>query len=173
MATMFIAYASSGFEFSAQEEAEALDLWAVVPRKVEMIRMGKNRRPDAVVTPYLPNYLFLRATAQEWHWLRTSKHCRSMMAVVPQAEKLVVQFIDKVEADYAQRMAQIEAGQRVDEYEPGDLLEIIAGPFAGTMARFKRVAEGNSIFPQLITEAKMFGQSITVRVDPLDARRGS
>lgn len=168
---MWIAYTPAGHEFNAQEEAEALGLWCEVPRRVDMLRRGTNRRPDPIVSPYLPNYIFVRMDGDEWHWLKSSKVVRSIMGVTSGNEPALLKFIDRVESDFADRMAQIEAGQRVDEYAPGDLLRIITGPFAGTMASFKRVAEGAGMFPDLVVETQMFGQTVTVKVDPIAARR--
>jgi transcription antitermination factor NusG len=168
---MWIAYTPKGREFDAQEEAEALGLWAMVPRRVDMLRKGFNRRAEPVISAYLPNYMFFRSGNEGWHWMKGSKTVRTVMGVSPGNAALVDQFIDRVEADFAARMAQIEAGQRVDEYEPGDLLQIVTGPFAGVVASFKRVAEGASMFPELVVETQLFGQAVTVRVDPIAARR--
>lgn len=169
--TLWIAYTARGREFDAQEEAEALGLWAAVPRRVDLIRQGKRRRPDAIVSPYLDNYVFVEADATGWHWLKGSKHVRSLMGVPPQEVAKVQRFIDRVESDYAHRMAQIEAGERVSEYEPGDLLTIITGPFAGTIAAFRRVAEGAGMFPELVVEREIFGRAVHMRVDPLAVKR--
>jgi transcription antitermination factor NusG len=168
---MWIAYTPKGREFDAQEEAEALGLWAMVPRRVDMLRKGFNRRAEPVISAYLPNYMFFRSGNEGWHWMKGSKTVRTVMGVSPGNAALVDQFIERVEADFAARMAQIEAGQRVDEYEPGDLLQIVTGPFAGVVASFKRLAEGASMFPELVVETQLFGQAVTVRVDPIAARR--
>jgi transcription antitermination factor NusG len=157
-------------EFDAQEEAEALGLTCYVPRRVDLIRQGKRRRPDAVIRPYLPNYVFVETDAHGWHMLRDSKHLRTWMGISDGSAKQVMAFIGRVEADFAARMAQIEAGERVSEYAPGDLLQIIAGPFQGQLARFKRIAEG-AIFPEVVAEADIMGQAVTIRLDPLAAKR--
>jgi transcription antitermination factor NusG len=143
----------------------------MVPRRVDMLRKGFNRRAEPVISAYLPNYMFFRSGNEGWHWMKGSKTVRTVMGVSPGNAALVDQFIERVETDFAARMAQIEAGQRVDEYEPGDLLQIVTGPFAGVVASFKRVAEGASMFPELVVETQLFGQAVTVRVDPIAARR--
>ncbi len=157
-------------EFDAQEEAEALGITCYVPRRVDLIRQGKRRRPDAVIRPYLPGYVFVETDADGWHLLRQSKHLRTWMGINEGSAKQVMAFIDRVEADFAARIAQIEAGERVSEYAPGDLLQIIAGPFQGQLARFKRIAEG-AIFPEVVAEADIMGQAVTIRLDPLAAKR--
>lgn len=157
-------------EFDAQEEAEALGLTCYVPRKVEMIRQGKRRRPDAVVRPFLPGYIFVETNADGWHLLKSSKHFRTWFGIGPNEAIRVQAFIDRCEAEYQQRMAQIEAGERVSEYAEGDTLEITLGPLAGQLARFKRIAEG-AMFPEVVAEAELMGQVVTIKLDPLAARR--
>lgn len=168
--TLWAAYTRTGQEFAAQEEAEALGVTAYVPRRVDLIRQGKRRRPDVVERPYLPNYVFIQATDEQWHWLRDSKHFRSIMGIPPASAPSVMAFIDRVERDFAARMAQIEAGERVSEYNPGDLLQIIAGPFAGQLATFRKVAEAADN-PIIIAETEMMGQIVRVTVDPIAARK--
>lgn len=92
------------------------------------------------------------------------------MGVNPASVPGVMAFIDRVERDFAARMAQIEAGERVHEYNPGDLLQIIAGPFAGQLARFQSIAEAGE-HPQIIAETDMMGQVARVMIDPLKARK--
>jgi transcription antitermination factor NusG len=157
-------------EFDAQEEAETLGLTCHVPRRVDLIRQGKRRRPDPVIRPYLPGYVFVETDADGWHMLKASKHLRTWMGIGPKEAERVMQFIARVESDFTQRMAQIEAGERVSEYAPGDLLQIIAGPFSGQLARFKRIAEG-AMFPEVVAETELMGQSVTIRLDPLAAKR--
>lgn len=171
--TLWIAYARTGKEFDAQEEAEALGLETYLPRRVDMIRRGTDRRAKPVISPYLPNYMFVRMDADGWHWLKCSKHVCDIMGIIPQQERAVMAFIAKVDADYTARMAQIEAGERVDEYRDGDVLEIIKGPLAGQFARFRRIVEGKGIFPEIEAEAELFGQSVRVTVDPIAARRAT
>lgn len=168
---LYAFYVRTGCEFDAQEEAEALGIVAHVPRRVDMIRQGKRRRPDPVTKPYLPNYVFAEASADEFHLLQQSKLFRSWMGINPASVRSVRAFIARVEADYTHRMAQIDAGERVQEYAPGDLLEIIAGPFKGQLARFQTIAEGAGIFPEVVAEIELMGQTAKVRLDVLAARK--
>ena len=135
-----------------------------------MIRQGKRRRPDPVVKPFLPNYIWIEATPAQWHALKDTTLIRTTMGIGEGNARLVHRFIAKVEADYAERMAQIEAGQRVDEYSEGDCLQIIAGPFMGMLARFKAVAEGAD-HPIVVAELDILGQATKARLDPLVVKR--
>lgn len=158
-------------EFDAQEEAEALGLTCYVPRRVDMIRQGKRRRPDPVVRAVLPNYVFVETDAHGWHMLKDSKNFRSWVGIGPNEARRVMAFIDRCEADYLARMAQIEAGERVQEYNPGDVLEIIGGPLTGQLARFRQTIERGMLFPEVVAEVEMMGQIVPVRLDPLNARK--
>ena len=159
-------------EFDAQEEAEALGLTCYVPRRVDMIRQGKRRRPDPVVRAVLPNYVFVETDAHGFHMVRQSKHFRSWVGIGPNEARRVMAFIDQCEADYQARMAQIEAGERVQEYNVDDVLEIIQGPLVGQLARFKRIIE-KGVFPEVVAEIDLMGQAVTIRLDPLAARKAT
>ena len=173
--TLWIAYAKTGRELAVQDACEALGIEAHVPKRVDLIRQGKRRRPDAITSPYLPNYVFIYATDQERHWLRDVREIRDFMGVLPQEERAVRSFVDRVEHDYAARMAQIEAGQRVDEYNPGDLFTIMAGPFAGRTAMFRRMVEAGGLFPKIeaTLDLELLGRPVIATVDPIDAKRAS
>lgn len=166
--TLWVAYCRR--EFDAAEECEVLGITCHVPRRVDLIRQGKRRRPDPVVRALLPGYIFVETDAEGWHMLKDTKHVRTVMGVGPLDERNVRAFIAKAEADFAARMAQIEAGERVSEYQPGELLQIIAGPFQGRLATFKRIAEG-AMFPEVVAEAEIMGQAVTLRLDPLVAKK--
>ena len=187
--TLWIAYTARGREFDAQEEAETLGLWAAVPRRVDLIRQGKRRRPDAIVSPYLDNYVFVEADATGWHWLRGSKHVRSLMGVPPQEVAKVQRFIAKVEAEFIAKEAEIdraveimrnreaskedrrEAMKVMQAYTPGDLLEVICGPFAGQIVAFGAMVErAASKLPEI--EVSLQGLEWgAMRLDPLHVRK--
>ena len=184
--TLWLAYVPTHAEFDLVEDCEAIGITAVVPRKIEAVRTGNNRWPEPRITPYLPNYAFIRATAEEWHWLRDISYVRDLMGVPPREECKVQEFVDTVEGLFAIRVAEIEQAQKVlkseeaskearraaiasmRQYTPGDLLEVITGPFAGQVAAFGAMVErANSATPEI--EAQLAG--LKVRFDPLSVRK--
>jgi transcription antitermination factor NusG len=172
--TLWAVAVRNGTEQNVQEQLEALGLEAIAPRRVDLIRQGKRRYPDPVTSAYLPGYVFAWFGDGDWHVIRHIKEVRTMMAVSPQSERLVRAFIDRVEADYAQRMAQIEAGERVSEYSPGDLLTIMTGQFAGQLATFARILQtAHDVFPEIEAEMDMMGQTVKLRLDPISVRRAA
>ena len=189
--TMRIAYAITGQEFNAQEQLEAIGITCHVPRQVELVRKGKRRWPDPVVTPFLQNYLFIEASDEDHYAIKDCDLIRpTQMVVAGKIMRDVLTFIDRVESDYSERMGEIEElqarikrsdaseaevmaiRQRLAEYRPGDLLEIIAGPFAGQLARFGRMIEAaHEAFPQIEAEMEVMGMVTRTKIDPIAARK--
>jgi len=187
--TQWIAYVPTGQEFALVEDCEALGITAVSPRKVEAVRTGNRRYPEPRVTPYLGNYVFVTATAEEWHWLKDIKYVRDIMGVIPQWEPKVRDFCDTIERQYHARMTEIdravavmrnreaskearrEALKVMQAYTPGDLLEVICGPFAGQIVAFGAMVErSSSKLPEI--EVSLNGlQWGTMRMDPLHVRK--
>lgn len=184
--TLWLAYVPHGMEFALVEDCEALGITAHAPRKVEAVRTGNNRWPEPRVSAYLPNYAFVEATANEWHWLKEIRYVRDLMGIAPQWEPKIAEFIEAVEVQFAARMAEIEQAQKVMQnrdatkearrealkaiqaYQPGDLLEVIAGPLAGQIAAFSAMVErGASLTPEIAAE---WG-AIPLRLDPLAVRK--
>lgn len=168
--TLYACYATTGREFDVQESCEALGITCHVPRRVDLIRQGYRRRPDAITSPYLPNYVFPEVDEAGYYELDAIRHLARTKVEISRPAP-VLAFIARVETDYAERIAQIEAGYRVSEYSPGDLLQIMAGPMAGTLASFRRIIErGQDQFPMIEAETEIMGRAVTIRVDPIRAR---
>jgi transcription antitermination factor NusG len=170
--TLLLAYAAR--EFDAQEEAEALGITCYVPRRVDMIRSGKRRRPDPVITAAWPRYLFADVTEEEWHWLKDSKHIRSIMWVNDREAQVIRKQANAIERAFEQRMRQIEAGERLSQYEPGALLDIVGGQFAGNIVTFTRMVErADQMFPFIEAEMQMMNRSVRVMLDPLYVQKAA
>lgn len=173
---IWIAYAKAGMEAQVVDAIRALEIDARVALKIEAIRKGKQRWPEAVTSAVFPNYIFINCDDDQWHMLKDVKHLASTFyPVAPRVyERLVIPMLDQAALDYAERKAKLEAGERVAEYQDGDQLMMLAGRLAGTLATFRKLVEaGEYGFPEIVAElpATLGGKPITVRVDPLEARR--
>jgi len=174
MTPNWIGYARTGKEQQVEADICDMGITALVPVKVEALRRGKRRYAEAVITPALPNYILISATPHQWHKLRTVKHlARTMLAVSAADGASLARWASATAADYAARMAMIEAGQRLEEYNPGDMIRITAGPFTDQLARFRRLVEAGpgSEWAQVEAEVEAFGRVARVLVDPLRAKR--
>lgn len=188
--TQWIAYVPTGQEFALVEDCEALGITAIAPRKVEAVRTGNKRYPEKRVMPYLGNYVFVTATAEEWHFLKDVKYLRSLMAVPPKEERRVQSFCDLVEAGFIAKEAEIDRAVQImrnreaskearraaialmQNYQPSDLLEVICGPFAGSIMAFGRMVErAGSLTPEIEATMTLFGRESTVRLDPLHIKK--
>jgi transcription antitermination factor NusG len=172
--TLWAVAVRNGTEFAVQEQIEALGLEASVPRRLDLERAPTKRFWEQVESPYLPGYVFAWFDAEDWHTIRHITEVRTMMAVSPQAERLVRAFIDRVEADFAKRKAEADAGNKISKYNPGDLLTIMTGQFAGQLATFARILQtAHDVFPEIEAEMDMMGQAVKLRLDPISVRRAA
>jgi len=168
----WIGYAKAGREFEVVSAIEALGINAWCARKIEAVRVGKKRYPEAQITPYLPNYLFIEATADQWHQVTNIKHLASTLTPVPINGGGLSRFMRERDAAFDERKAMIDAGERLKEYEIGDPFEILSGPLAGHVAKFRQIMETtHDPFPRLQGEVMVMGRGVRVEVDPIDARR--
>lgn len=189
--TLWLAYVPAGAEFDLVEDCEVLGITARVPRKVEAVRTGNNRWPEPRVTAYLPNYAFVEATAEEYYWLKDIRYVRDIMGIPPgkPADK-IEEFIQAVEAQFAVKNQEIEQAMKtlrnreaskqarreaikaMQSYQPSDLLEVIVGPFAGTIMAFGRMVESAArLTPEIEATMTLFGRKTSVRLDPLHVKK--
>lgn len=170
---MWIGYAKAGREFEVEADINAIGITATVARKVVAIRKGKQRWPEAEVTPYLTNYVFIDVDAERYLELRAIKHLSSTMLAVPRSsEPSVRAFLTRLAERFAATQAEIEAGKRVSEYAVGDAMEIVDGPLRGHLARFRAIVENaHDPFPRIRADVEVMGRMATVDVDPIAARR--
>lgn len=183
----WIGYAKAGREADVAEATRALGASVRFARKIDAIRRGNQRWAEAVEAPILPNFLFIDVDDATWHRLREVKFLAHTLTRVPSGElrrtpKLkdgtplppvgILPFLDAADAALAERQAQIEAGQRVSEYQAGDVLTILGGPMNGLLARFRKIVEtAHDPFPRIKAEVDVMGRAVTIEVDPINARR--
>lgn len=171
--TMWIGYAKAGKELEAQEALSEMGITAHCAKVVEVKRVGKRRKPDVFVTPLLPNYLFIDCPAERYLDATRVKHLAGTMAAIPTCDvRGVMAFMKRADADFNKRMAKIDAGERLEQFKAGDLLEIIDGPLAALTATFRGIVEGDrGAFPSISADVEMMGQTVRTRFDVLDVRK--
>jgi transcriptional antiterminator NusG len=93
-----------------------------------------------------------------------------------EAEWHLAPFRARIDEDNARAMRIIEDGDRraMCEFKPGDLLEIISGPFAELCVEFRRnVREAGAPFDVIEAEVELFSQRVRFKVDLLGVKRVS
>lgn len=172
--TYLLAYTAAGHEFETAEAINAMGALAVVPRKVEAIRLPKRRYAEAVISPVLPNYLFLAMSPEQWHQAQADRIIFATVKWIgPNEWRRVQAYAERVEQDYMLRMEQIEARERVSEYDPGQALQLLGGAFRDSLAVFRRIVEGGK-FPMVEYEVKgvrLLGKPIIGEIDPVLVRK--
>ena len=170
----WIGYAKSGREVEVEADLLAMGIHAEVARKVEAIRRGKRRFPDAVVSAMFPNVIAITGTDQDWHRMQSVRYlARTTIQMCKRTYETDLRpCFDKVASDTAKRLAGIEAGQRVEEYQTGDEIKIMSGNLAGQIAIFRRIVEcPHEPFPIIEADWEGFGRTSKIRLDPINARR--
>lgn len=170
--TLWIGYAKACKEFEVQAALSDINITCHVARKVEMLRSGKNRRPEPVESPVLPNYVFIDVSVDRYLELAGIKHLAQTKTAVPQAEaKHVTAYLDHVKRQFDHDTAQIAAGERISQFQEGDALKVLTGPFVDRLVRFKRVVQGSKQVDDVVVgETELFGRMAEVPFDVLDVR---
>lgn len=170
----WIAYARAGREFEVRDAIQALGAYAWVAREFKTVRPPTMRRHVAVVAPHLARYVFVQIADELWHQLHDIKHLGGSMLPVPEAsaKRYLLPFMDRIDVDFAAREARFAAGEKLDAYKPGDLLEILAGPLAEQIVRFERIVTGaTDIEDKLRARMDAMGGPVAVTLDPLHVRK--
>lgn len=173
MASWWIFYARARHEFEVAEQIAPLALQAVVPRKVEAkFILRKGDVPD--VRPILTNYVMVHCTPEQWHVIRGAniKHLSPTAQMVADrvARAQLVPFIDTAAAEYADRMARIEAGEKVSRYQDGDTVELMAGRLAGITATFRRMVEASWPPEVVVSVGQIGGKDLAMTVEAQHVR---
>lgn len=172
MANMWIGYARSGHEFDVQNEINTIGATSWVARKIEAIRSGKKRWPEAKTVALLPNYQFIECSDDQWHELPKIKFLASSFFPIYRVPPSLRLYMETVDAEYDRQSARVDAGERLSEYSEGDLFEILDGPLRGNLATYRAIVENaRDQFPRLKGEVQMMGRVVPVEVDPLHARK--
>lgn len=170
----WIGYAKAGTEVEAQEAIMGLGIEAFVPMLMKAERYGKNRRPVPVERAVLPNVIFIRGTADDFHKLVALKEISRTLLGFPDKTwaRDVAPFIDACAGEYARMKAKIEAGERLSAFTAGEALSITDGAFADMVATFRRVVEAShEPFPMIEADVEIMGRAVKMKLDPLTVKK--
>ena len=169
---IYAGYATTGREFTVEQAIQDLGIDAWVARKMEFKRVGKHRRPESVVTPYLPNYIFIELSPDGFHEVQGVKHLAKTMLPIPRlSQRYLDTFKARVQAEYDAQADRAASGERLEQFTYGDTLKVIAGPFMDQLVKFKGTVErARDMHPMLTGEIEIMGQITGVEIDPLHVR---
>lgn len=176
-----IGYARSGREFETRDALTAGGYTVTVPRRIEIVSRGTKRAAKIEDAPFLRNYLFIVATAEQYQAmirdLGKYKYLASTFRFVPdRLAPALARWVDQVEREAQRELTRHQSGEDLCKYREGDALRITEGPFAewldGEDVAFRRMVHAPSTHPMAEVEVQMFGRSTRVMVDPLHVKRG-
>lgn len=136
---MFYACAArTGREKAVRDDLAALGVWAWLPVEIRHKRFQGCSEPQISERPRWPGYVFAHLTAEQFFEARSIKHLHATkLQLMPQEAQSLARAHDAISAENDRVRREIEAGQApVVQYEPGDALEILDGPFADRLATF-------------------------------------
>jgi hypothetical protein len=170
------------YEFAIADAINDQGGIAIVPRRLDIV----DKRP--VYRPFLPNYMFLALTEQQWHlfhggplyWMKPRRNAEPQRAVLPPFRKVLdilpatwgqfQGFAERAETACDRRMEQWETGIKVARYRKGDKLQILGGllfgQLHGQIGEFLHLdGHGN-----IVARLEFMGKPITATLDPKDVR---
>lgn len=170
---LWLAYARAGKELEVHEALAEIGITSRCARVVEVKRIGKRHRPDVFIDPLLPNYLFVECTAEQYLDAVAIKNIAPTMSMIPKCDLAeIAAFLDRADAALDERLARINAGERLQQFTEGELLEVLGGPLTGMIARFRRIVDDDrGIFPSVEAEVDMMGRPVPTKLDALHVRK--
>lgn len=149
---------------------------AVVPREV-VITPAKDGKPERIdYRPLLPRLMFLACTQEQWHQFQTARiygpagilpPIRRELDILPVHWAGLQAFAARAEQECEYRIGRHEAGKKVANMRPGDIIRMINGTIgdvelAGRMGKVIRV-QGTKVHVQ--TDVELMGKRVVARMD--------
>ncbi|MGB0412334.1 MAG: hypothetical protein ACPGFA_12145, partial [Pikeienuella sp.] len=117
-----------------------------------------------------PNYIFADMTGNQYHEAVSIKHLRATVAQLGAfAIRDLTRHKTSAEAALAAAQRDVERGKAIqEEYNPGQALRVLSGPFGEALVRYRRIVENGQ---QIEVEMDLMGQGVLARFDPLDLKK--
>lgn len=170
----YLCYAAAGREFDVAEELAGHGARPWAGRKIEFIRRGKKRRPEARETPYLPNYIFADMDDDCWHRVMKAniRYLAKTTYILGGMDLRAYEaFVTAVDGEWheAQEIIRRNDTAAMQEFKAGDALKDSKGRFGENLLRYRGMVEtAHMLYPLIEAETEMMGQTVVVRLDPLD-----
>ena len=177
-----LASTANRYEFQTADAINDAGGIAIVPRRVDIV----DGQP--VYRPFLPNYMFLALSEQQWHqfhngplyWMKPQRNSEPVRTILPPFRKVLdilprtwadfQGFAERAEMACQRRLEQWETGLKVARYRKGDKLEILGnllfGQLQGQVAEFLHLDRGGKI----VATVEFMGKPIKATLEPRDVQ---
>lgn len=169
-------------EFEVEEVMQALGLYPWVPRRRASRYIKEKREAIAYDVAYVPKLIFSVIPAIYWPDVTGIKHVIGKPVPLSRLDiegdrsrdaPGLKQFKAAVEAEYADAKRREENSMYQCQYEPGQALEMLSGPFDGFRAEFQGVIRrAHDDYVRLRVAVEIFGRETVTEVDPDKVRAG-
>lgn len=174
MTIHMLGYARTGKEMEVMDALTAAGIPYWRGTRVDFVRKGKQRTPEPVESPALPNYVWLqpRDGAEECKLWDIKFLARTHHRLLPGTVRSFEVFASAVDERRAEADRIIGNRKAICEYKHGEQVQIVGGALAGQLATFRRMVEGAAdLHPRVEADMQIFGGSVSVRIDPLNVRK--
>jgi len=177
-------------EFAVVRQLQAMGIEAHAPVRITFLRKGKRRYAEPETEVLLPNYVFADIPDDLYHAAIRARGLAPTLMAISRADmtgvrkdkdqnevqtgKGLSEFITRANAKAEEARRIIDRNDRAAmcQFDPGDMLEILSGPFMNQVVRFTRmVSAAHEMHPMVGFEGELFGRAVPGVIDPLDVRK--
>jgi transcription antitermination factor NusG len=158
----FAVYVKSRAEKKAQTELQFKNIEAFLPLQ-RKLRQWSDRK-KWVEMPLISGYLFVRVSRKEYDSVLQSNHVVSYVRFEGTAAQIPDRQIDYLKLMLKQDNLDIEVTQ--ESFEPGQLVEVVAGPMIGLRGKLVRIKGKNKV----AIELEQLGYSALIEITTDDIR---
>ncbi len=152
----YAVYTKSRAEKKAQKELQSKEVESFLPLQ-RKLRQWSDRK-KWVEMPLIPGYLFVRISRKEYDLVLQSNFIVSYVRFEGKAALIPDFQIEFLKLMLKQDSVEVEISR--DNFEPGQLIEVIAGPFIGLKGKLVSVSGKNKV----AVELEQLGYSASVGI---------
>ena len=130
-------------QFWVIDELASMGIDAWCGKRIDFKRSGKDRFAEAHESPFLPNYVFIEMTDEQFIKAIGVKFLASGFKIVPKADIAALDAFKSAVGSRYMAAQRVEANSQaaIAEYTKGQQIEAISGPFAQFPMWFERIVK--------------------------------
>ena len=171
----YFAYARSGKEFEVSEDINKLcECWC--GRVIDVKRLPKRHKADAITKPKLPNYLFIHLPAEVFYKVQEVRHLYPTFSELTRRDvKDFMRFKETVDEEYQEALRFVaNTTGTLEEFKAGQQLTELTGRFGDKCLTYHRmIRHTHDPYARVLASIPMFGRETMVELDPIDVAKAA